>query len=264
MTDSPLGIRHAALAVSDLARSVAFYTDTLGFTPAYVTSADWAMVSMAGTTLSLILVPHFKPPTVNEGGSHPAHLGIVLPSMEAVDDLHRRLGYTDVPTLEAPKHHRDGSYGFYLTDPDGNALESIFIPYRLKGAANAVPSGEAIVLLAHGSSDARWAAPVVALMARLQRHAADIPVAMAFMEFASPKLADVLPGLLAAADIRRVRVVPVFLSSGGHVSHDLPPLITAARAAHPGVDFVLAPAIGEHPAVQDAMASAIIDMLDSH
>ena len=258
-TDLPLGVRHAALAVSDLPRALAFYIETLGFTPAYVTDRDWAMLSLGGTTLSLVPVPHFMPLTLNGGGSHPAHIGIVLPSMEAVDALHQRIRYTDVPSLEAPKRHRDGSYGFYLTDLDGNALECIFIPYRLQGAANPEPSGDAVVLLAPGDPDPAGGAPYKALLAGLRRHAVDTQFALAFSGGAKPTLADVLPVLLAEGQVRRVRVVPVSLSAGDPGSQALPRLIDAVRLAHPTVTIQLAPALGEHPLVQEAMTQAIIE-----
>ena len=63
---------------------------------------------------------------------------------------------------------------------------------------------------------------------------------------------------LAAEGIERVDVVPLFLGTGGHLRKDLPPLVDAARAAHPGLDIRLHAAIGEHPAVADAMAGAAL------
>jgi catechol 2,3-dioxygenase-like lactoylglutathione lyase family enzyme len=261
MTESHLGVRHAALTVSDLPRSLAFYTDTLGFEPAYVTDTEWAMVSMAGTTLSLIPSPHFLPTKHVEGGAHPAHLGIVLATTEDVDAMHRRLAYTDVPELQSPKRHRDGSYGFYLTDPDGNALECIFIPYRLQGAANPAPTGDAIVLLVERHGDAGEVVPFQSLLAKLQRHAVDTPVALAYLVGAAATLSGVLPSLLSDGGIRRVRLVPAMLSMGAAVAHELRRQITVARAAHPGVEFTLAAPLGENQQVQEAMTQAIVGLI---
>ena len=53
-------------------------------------------------------------------------------------------------------------------------------------------------------------------------------------------------------------VVPVFLGEGGHVRGDLPQLVAAAADAHPGVEFSLAAAIGEHAAVIDAIADVCV------
>ena len=50
--------------------------------------------------------------------------------------------------------------------------------------------------------------------------------------------------------------MPLFLGTGGHLRRDLPPLVEALRAAHPGVSIHLHAAIGEHAAVVEAMADA--------
>jgi catechol 2,3-dioxygenase-like lactoylglutathione lyase family enzyme len=253
-------MRHAALGVSDLARSLGFYLDTLGFEPAYVTDSDWAMVSMAGTTLSLIPVPGYTPPRIL-GGAHPAHLGIVLASPAEVDALHARLQYTDVTAIEAPKAHRDGSYGFYLADPDGNALECIFIPFRLQGAANPGPCADAVILVADGSPEARWAEPYHDLVARMQRHAADMPIGLAFLATAHPGVREVAMLLAAQGDVRRIHVVPVTVAFGDGYGHELSALVAAAREACPDVTFTVAGAIGAHAEVQEAMVSAIVAMV---
>lgn len=251
-----LGVRHVALGVSDLARALDFYTETLGFDPAYVTSADWAMVSMAGTTLSLVPVPGYVAPR-SAGGSHPAHFGIVLASMADVDAWHERLRFTDVPSIEAPKLHRDGSYGFYLTDPDDNPLECIFIPYRLQGTARATPTDEAIVLVA------AEAGPLsLALIAGLQRHAPDVPAGVAFVRPGQPDVAEVARQLTAAGGIRRVHLVPVALTAADPVALALPAQVEAARLACPDVSFLMATALGEIPLVRDALVAALVAGLD--
>ena len=68
---------------------------------------------------------------------------------------------------------------------------------------------------------------------------------------------------VAAADLvragaTRIDVVPLFLGTGGHLRRDLPPLVAALGAAHPGVDIRLHAAIGEHAAVIEAMAAAAV------
>jgi catechol 2,3-dioxygenase-like lactoylglutathione lyase family enzyme len=242
--------------VSDLPRALDFYTETLGFEPAYVTSSDWAMVSMAGTTLSLIPVPGYVAPRIL-GGSHPAHLGIVLATAADVDAWHQRLQFTDVPAIEAPQAHRDGSYGFYLTDPDGNPLECIFIPYRLQGTARPGPTDEAVVLLAQ---DDRAISTAQGLIGGLQRHAPDVAVGLAPGQ---ADLAAVARQLAAHGGIRRVRIVPVALAVDEGNAANLSACLDAARAACPGVTFSLSDAIGGHPLVQEAMVGAIVDLLET-
>ena len=50
----------------------------------------------------------------------------------------------------------------------------------------------------------------------------------------------------------------MFLGTGRHARDDLPRLVDALRAQHPGIDFTLQAAIAEHPDVLHAMAAAAL------
>jgi sirohydrochlorin cobaltochelatase len=115
----------------------------------------------------------------------------------------------------------------------------------------------AIVLFAHGARDPRWGEPFEAVAARVRAAAPDCRVALAFLELMAPTLGDAAGGLVGAG-ATRIDVVPLFLGTGGHLRQDLPPLVDALRAAHPGVDIRLHAALGEHAAVVDAMAAAAV------
>ena len=115
----------------------------------------------------------------------------------------------------------------------------------------------AIVLFAHGARDPRWAEPFEAVAARVRAAARDCRVALAFLELMAPTLGDAAAGLVSAG-ATRIDVVPLFLGTGGHLRRDLPPLVEALRAAHPGVDIHLHAAIGEHAVVVEAMAAAAV------
>ncbi|WP_062193066.1 MULTISPECIES: CbiX/SirB N-terminal domain-containing protein [Caldimonas] len=110
-----------------------------------------------------------------------------------------------------------------------------------------------IVLLAHGARDPAWARPFEAVRARLAELQPQAAVALAYLEFMSPDLLQAGQAL-AAQGCTAVRVVPLFLGTGGHVRKDLPQLIEQLRQRHPDVRWVLAPAIGEHPAMVETMA----------
>jgi sirohydrochlorin cobaltochelatase len=115
----------------------------------------------------------------------------------------------------------------------------------------------AIVLFAHGARDPRWADPFEAVAARVRAAAPDCRVALAFLELMAPTLGEAATALVAAG-ATRIDVVPLFLGTGGHLRRDLPPLVEALRAAHPGVGIRLHAAIGEHAAVVEAMAAAAV------
>ena len=114
-----------------------------------------------------------------------------------------------------------------------------------------------LLLFAHGARDPLWARPFQAVLAEVQRQHAGVPVRLAFLEFMTPGLVD---AALALADegAQRIQVVPLFLGAGGHVRKDLPDLLAQAQAARPGLSFELQAAIGESPAVVQAMASAAV------
>ena len=119
-----------------------------------------------------------------------------------------------------------------------------------------------LVLFAHGARDPRWAAPFEAVAARLRSTRPGTPLCLAFLEIMSPTLAEA-GAQLAAQGCTRVEVMPLFLGTGGHVRNDLPLLLDALRAAHPGVLFTLHTAVGEISSVIDAMAAAAAATLDS-
>lgn len=110
-----------------------------------------------------------------------------------------------------------------------------------------------IVLLAHGSRDAEWSRPFERIAACLRN---DVPfVAIAYLEH-GPSLMQVLQ-TLAGKDLADVRVVPVFLGTGGHIKSDVPRLVDEVRREFPALHVALDEPIGERPEVIEAIARAI-------
>jgi sirohydrochlorin cobaltochelatase len=114
-----------------------------------------------------------------------------------------------------------------------------------------------LLLFAHGARDPRWAAPFEAVAAQVRTSQPGLPVRLAFLEFMAPTLPDA-GAELAAAGCTLVHVVPLFLGAGGHVRKDLPLLLDTLRAAHPGLQVQLHPAVGEQAAVVQAMAQVAL------
>ena len=122
------------------------------------------------------------------------------------------------------------------------------------------PARPGLILFAHGSRDARWAAPFEAVAARIRALRPGVPLQLAFLEQMRPTLSEAAAALVAAG-CRQVDVLPMFLGTGGHVKRDLPVLLDGMRQAHPQVVFTLHEAIGEHRGVHAAMAEAITSAL---
>lgn len=114
------------------------------------------------------------------------------------------------------------------------------------------------VIFAHGSADSRWRLPFEELTASLaERHGAD-KVRLAYMEFAHPSLADVARE--AARDGKsHLRVLPLFLAAGGHMSGDIPLQVAAVQMSFPQVKIELLQAIGENPRVKELFQEIAFD-----
>lgn len=118
-------------------------------------------------------------------------------------------------------------------------------------------SKSAILLLAHGARDPRWAAPFEAMAARIAALAPDRAVRLSYLDFIEPDLAEAGQQLVHEG-CDRIDIVPLFLGSGGHVRNDVPRLVAELRAHNPSVTWTLHPAIGELSAVIEAMAQAVL------
>lgn len=115
-----------------------------------------------------------------------------------------------------------------------------------------------VVLFAHGSRDPEWAAPFRLLQGLVESRLPAAHVALAFLESAPPALPEAIDSVVARG-ATSVLVVPLFLAPGGHTRRDLPPLVAAAEARHPGVPMRVAATLGETPAVLAALAAWIAD-----
>ncbi len=107
-----------------------------------------------------------------------------------------------------------------------------------------------VILLAHGSRDPKWRAPFQQIVANCAATVGVDGVRLAYMEIADPTLADAVAEL-AAAGHTRIRVLPLFMSAGGHVAKDIPKQLDVQRAAHPSIDFEQLPPIGQHQVFYD-------------
>lgn len=113
---------------------------------------------------------------------------------------------------------------------------------------------EALILFAHGSRDPAWRVPFDRIAEGVRARRPDAEVVVAFMEYAAPSLSDAVAAL-AARGAKHVRIAPLFLGLGGHLRHDLPGLVDAARAQSPHVKLELTPSLGESEDVLGAMAA---------
>ncbi|OHZ03205.1 MULTISPECIES: CbiX/SirB N-terminal domain-containing protein [Salinicola] len=112
----------------------------------------------------------------------------------------------------------------------------------------------AMILLAHGSSDARWRAPFETLEQNLQPSDGK-PVVLAFTELSEPSL-EPRVAELAAQGISRIEILPLFFAAGRHLREGVPGQLEEIARQHP-VSLHLLDPVGQHPAFVDALASIV-------
>ena len=116
---------------------------------------------------------------------------------------------------------------------------------------------DAIILFAHGAKHARWALPLQQLQRTLALARPQSLVQIAFLELQEPSLAESL-ATVAAAGCRRIDVVPIFWSQGGHIAQDLPQMVREFAAREPGVVIRVLPVLSELPGMEQFLAQAIL------
>jgi sirohydrochlorin ferrochelatase len=104
-----------------------------------------------------------------------------------------------------------------------------------------------LILFAHGSP-VESANEAVRSVARAMAHEGRCKVEAAFLEGGTP---DLLGAISAASSrgAKRVIVVPYFLTTGLHLTRDLPELMRQAVTAHPMLRIEATPPLDGHPAL---------------
>ena len=123
-----------------------------------------------------------------------------------------------------------------------------------------IASDTLIALVGHGSPRPSWRAPLDDMVASMDLDPQR--VRLAFMEHCEPTLGQLASDWLGTGG-KRMLVLPLFLSSGGHVQRDIVGQISELNEAYPGLDISLLPAFGELDPVRAALASFIADAMEA-
>jgi catechol 2,3-dioxygenase-like lactoylglutathione lyase family enzyme len=120
-----LGLRHVALNVRDVRKSLDFYSKVLGMTLEWMPDEDNAYLTSGSDNLALHKLP---------AGAEPGkvqtlhHIGFVVRRPEDVDEWADRVRKQGIALAAEPKTHRDGARSFYFYDPDGLLIQLIYHP----------------------------------------------------------------------------------------------------------------------------------------
>lgn len=113
-----------------------------------------------------------------------------------------------------------------------------------------------VVLVAHGSPDARHAADVAALTTRIRGMHPSGRIATAYLECHGPSPAEAGEALGADGRLGSIVLVPTLLARAYHVGEDIPEAANAvARATER--DVRVSGALGPHPLVADALVELV-------
>ncbi|MBC3884705.1 sirohydrochlorin chelatase [Undibacterium griseum] len=121
----------------------------------------------------------------------------------------------------------------------------------------------ALILFAHGARDPRWASPFERLREMTQQNAGGAIVRLAFLEFMTPSLPELVAQLVADG-VSTISIVPVFLGQGGHVLRDLPLMLEQLRTDFPVIQIRQVQAVGEDESVLNAISNYCLQQLQNY
>lgn len=118
----------------------------------------------------------------------------------------------------------------------------------------AVTVRPALLAIAHGSRDPRHSAALHRLLDAVRRARPGLSAQLGFLDLCGPDVPTAF-ARLAASGAEDVAVVPLFLSHGYHVGHDIPAVTEQARLAlgHAAPSIGVAAPLGPDPLLEDAV-----------
>ena len=111
---------------------------------------------------------------------------------------------------------------------------------------------KAAILFGHGARDSRWREPFDQLIQLWRDQQPQTLVELAFLEVMQPSL-EVAVESLVQKGAKDIVVIPVFFGQGGHLRNDFPVLLEQCRQRFPAIQLSATPAVGESPAVLQAI-----------
>lgn len=116
-----------------------------------------------------------------------------------------------------------------------------------------------VLLVGHGSRKTEGNDEILRFADNWRARNPDWRIEVCFIEHADTLLDDGLDR--AAANSRRVLVVPLIINAAGHVKMEIPQEVDEARTRHPGVEFICAAHLGMGPEIYAVLQRRIRSLL---
>lgn len=119
-----IGLRHVAIWIQDMDRSLAFYRDVLGFRLEWQPDPDNSYLTSGTDNVALHRLSGERP----AGTQTLDHIGLAVREADQVDGWAEYLESSGVAVVQEPRTHRDGARSLYFRDPDGILIQLIHHP----------------------------------------------------------------------------------------------------------------------------------------
>ena len=123
------GLRHLALRVQDVQVSQTFYEQVFEMDVVWKPDPENVYLSTGYDNLALHQVSSEERTQLQQASIHPLdHLGFLMESKEKVEAMFQEVVNQGITIVKPLKEHRDGSFSFYLADPDRNTIQVLYEP----------------------------------------------------------------------------------------------------------------------------------------
>ena len=113
-----------------------------------------------------------------------------------------------------------------------------------------------IIVFAHGSRIEPANEAVRKAAAELARTGEHAHVEAAFLELGRPDIEEAAD-MLVARDVRRLVIVPYFLTPGMHLERDLPPLVDRISKKNRNIQVLVTESLDGHPGLVQILADRV-------
>jgi catechol 2,3-dioxygenase-like lactoylglutathione lyase family enzyme len=120
-----LGLRHVALSVRDVRKSVEFYCSVLGLKVEWEPDPDNVYLTSGTDNLAIHKLAEGQNPAPAQNLHH---IGFIVARPEDVDAFADRVQAHGAELVRPVKTHRDGARSFYFKDPDGILIQLLYHP----------------------------------------------------------------------------------------------------------------------------------------